>query len=164
MAVPNVFGDTDVQGKLRAKEFTPPASCITNTAVSASANIAATKLQHRWRAIFNQVHGTAATAERRAVYYAYTTGTILRVKAGSVVACVGDSTITIDVKKNGTTVLTGTIVLDNANTAYIVEAAVLSVTALVADDVLEVVQTVSAGTGTLGQGVFVAIDIDEDSV
>lgn len=163
-STPNVLSDTDVQGSLRCKTFTPPAGCIGDAAINAGANVAATKTQHRWRALFNQVHGSIATAERRAVFYAYATGTITFVRAGSVVACIGGATITIDVKKNGTSILTATIVLDNANTAYVVEAGSLSVTTLAIGDVLEVVQTVATGGGTLGQAVFVVVGIDEDAV
>jgi hypothetical protein len=75
-------------------------------------------------------------------------------KAGSVTACVGAATITVDLKKNGVSVLTATIVLDNANTARVVEAATITTTAAVAGDVFEVSVAVAAGGGTIGSGVF----------
>jgi hypothetical protein len=93
-------------------------------------------------------------------------GTINSVKAGSIVAATGDSTVTIDVRKNGTTVLSGTIALDSANTARVVEAGTVDGAQddVVADDWIEVVISVSAGTGTLPTGLFVQVEIDEDGI
>lgn len=158
----NEVSELHVKGSLTCKTFSPPASCITDAAVAAAANIDADKLQHRFRVTFNQIHGSVATTERRPVYCARTTGVVYSIKAGSVVACSGAATITVDLKKNGTTMLTGVITLDNANTAYIVESGTLSVTSLVAGDMLEIVVVATAGGGTLGQGLFVTVDIDED--
>jgi hypothetical protein len=109
-------------------------------------------------------NGNAAAATEVIHEARGTAGRIRAVRAGSVVAATGNSTATIDVRKNGTTVLSGTIVLDNANTAYVSEAGTLSVTSLAAGDVLTVVITVSAGTGTLPTGLFVTVVVDEDYV
>lgn len=93
-----------------------------------------------------------------------TVGRIRAIRAGSVAKAVGDSTVTVDVRKNGVTVLSATIQLDVANTNYVSEAGTLSVTALAVGDVLTVVMTVSAGTGTLPTGVYVTAVVDEDYV
>lgn len=151
-----------VAGSFSCETMAIPSGTLTNAGVAAGANLDADKLEHRFRVLFNQVHGSAATAERRPVFQANGTGVINRVSAGSVVACVGGATITVDVKKNGTTVLTASIVLDNGNTAYVAEDGTLSVTALAANDILEVAVTVATGGGTLGQGLFVVLDIDEN--
>ena len=158
----NEVADLHVKGSLTCRTFSPPSSCISDAAIAAAANIDADKLQHRWRAMLTQVHGTAAATERSVVYYARTTGTVTSVKAGTVVLNIGAATITVDVKKNGTTILSGVITLDTANTAYIAEAGTITVPALVAADVLEVVVVATAGGGTLGQGLFVMVEIDED--
>jgi len=44
-----------------------------------------------------------------------------------------------------------------------VEAGTLSVTSVVAGDLLEAVVTVSAGTGTLGTGLYGYVEVDEDA-
>ena len=77
-------------------------------------------------------------------------------KVGAIVACIGDSTITVNLYKNGSTVLSAPVVLDNSNTAFAIEAGAISSASYSADDVFEVVVSVSAGTGTLGQGLFVS--------
>jgi hypothetical protein len=108
-----------------------------------------------------QQPNSAATAETRVVHHAYGDGDIIAVKAGSIAAAIGDSTVTIDVKKNGTTVLSSTIVLDNANAAYTAESGTLSVLTFSAGDVITVHITISAGTGTLPTGVYVAVTLNE---
>jgi hypothetical protein len=109
-------------------------------------------------------NGTAVAATVAIHEVRGTSGRIRAVRAGSVAIAVGDSTVTIDVKKNGVTILSGTIQLDNANVAYTSEAGTLSVTSVAAGDVITVVQTVSAGTGTLPTGVWTTVVIDEDYV
>lgn len=160
----NTVGSTHVNGTLTCQAFTAPPLSIGDTAIAAGTNVDADKLQHRFRCTFNQIHGSVATTERRPIYEAYATATLLRVRAGSVVACSGAATITVDVKKNNTSMLTAVITLDSGNTAYILEAATLASTALVAGDVLEVVVVATAGGGTLGQGLIVVVDIDENGV
>jgi hypothetical protein len=68
--------------------------------------------------------------------------------------------VTVDLRKNGTTVLSAVITLNNANTARVAVAGALSVTTLVAGDVLEVV-TATAGGGTLATGVFAIVTVNE---
>lgn len=164
MAANVIDGDCQVRGTLRATSFVAPASSIGGSAINAADPIPASKAEHRIIRTFGQVHGSVATTERRPVHLAYgATGDILSVQAGSVVACAGAATISIDVLKNGTTILSAPIVLDNANTAYAEESGTLSVTTFAAGDVIEVTVTATAGGGTLGQGVYVNVVMNEDA-
>jgi hypothetical protein len=85
---------------------------------------------------------------------------------GSIAKAIGDSTVTVDVKKNGTSVLSSVVTLNSSNTARIAVAATIDGTQddLVAGDWLEVVITISAGTGTLPTGVFVQVEVDQDGI
>lgn len=124
---------------------------------------AATKTVNRVRALLNQVHGTAGTTERRTVYAARASGTIVNAWAVLSVAASGAATHTIAIKKNGSDILTADIVLDNANTAYDDEAAAgFSSSSIAAGDCLEISVTAAAGGGTLGQGLLVCVEIDEN--
>ncbi len=76
--------------------------------------------------------------------------------------CVGDATITVDLKVNGVSVLTAAITLDNGQSARELVAGTIDTDSLSADDVIEVAVTVNAGTGTLGKGVFAYVDLHED--
>lgn len=161
MSQVNFDGNVNVQGALRCNTFTAPASCIGNTNFTASDPLGVTKQVHQYSKSLQQVHGSAASAERRIIHRGYGAGTTISVRAGVSVACIGDSTITVDVYKNGTTILSAPIVLDNSNTAFAQEAGTISVAGYSAGDDLEVVVTVSAGTGTLGQGLHVDVVLNE---
>jgi hypothetical protein len=165
MATSTITSDVYIDGNLTPKTFSPPAGSITATSVVSSAGIEATKLQHQHQQIVAQVHGSNASAERRTVHFVRgATGTIVAFECGNVVAATGDSTATINLKKNGSNILSSATVLDNSNTAFANEdAAGFTSTALVAGDVLEVDITVSAGTGTLPQGVFACLTLREDA-
>lgn len=158
-----ISGDFYYAGEVKLADVDLPASCVSNSHIDSSAAIAASKLQHQHPVHWQQPN-TAATTETRVIYRCYgATGTILGVYAGSIAKAVGDSTVTVDVKKNGTTILTGVITLDNANTNRVAEAGTLSVTTLAAGDVLEVVITATVGTGTLPTGVFATVTVKEDA-
>ena len=120
--------------------------------------------RHRHRAVYAQESATAGADESRVVHVVYgATGVIKAFKAGSVSVAVGDSVVTVDLKKNGASVLSDPVTLDNSATIRTVIAAALSTTALVAGDVLEVVIDATVGTGTLPNGVFCYVEILEDT-
>lgn len=153
--------DVVIRGRLTAQSMTVPSDTITDSNVQSGANFAHAKLQHRHLLKLHQSGN--ATAETKPLYIADVAGSVVSVKAASIVAATGDSTCTIDVRKNGTTVLTGTIVLDNANTARTKEVGTLDgAQALAIGDMLEVVVTVSAGTGTLPTGLLVEVVVAEN--
>lgn len=157
-----INNDLYVNGKFAAKEMTLPSNVVANANVVAAADIDAVKLEHQYEKVLNQ-NGTAV-ADTRAIHLVYgATGSVVAFKAGSVVACTGNATITVDLKKNGTTMLSAVITLDNANTAYVAEAGTLAGTVLVAGDVLTVVVAVNAGTGALGTGLFAEVVLREDA-
>lgn len=165
MATQRLDGDLAVTGNISCRTFTPPAGSITNAAVVASAGIDATKLEHRYRPEYVQPYGSAGTSVRQAVHQVIgATATINSVRAMLSVAPIGAATHVIQIKKNGSNILSTAITLDSGNTAFIDETDTgFTSAALVAGDVLEVDVTATAGGGTLGQGLHVMLDIDEDA-
>lgn len=150
-----------VNGPLSCLQFSPPAGCITDAAVSSASPLQTSKTQHRTHAKWGQPN-TTATTETRTVYVNNgTTGTLIGFRAGSIVACLSTASITVDLKKNGTSMLTGVITLNSSSVARVAQAAALASSALVAGDWLEVVITATAGGGTLGTGFFCEAIIDE---
>ncbi len=129
------------------------------------AQIQATKVQHQQRGSYAQASATTTTAATIPIFTARFAGTLIDFVAGVVGVLTGNATTTVDLKKNGTTVLSSTIVLDNANTARVVEAATLNPAAVayVAGDVFELVMTVNAGSGALGTGFFCEARFNEKS-
>lgn len=154
-------GDLNVTGTLRVGALSLPATCVVDANVSGSSPLTAGKTRHRHAVTEAQAHGTASVARRSAVRVAHAAGEVVAVRAGVSVACVGDSTISVDVTKNGTTILSAPVGIDSGDLAFALVAGVVSDAPYVAGDVFEVQVTVSAGTGTLGQGVFCDLVFDE---
>lgn len=155
-----------VGGTLTAKQMGIPAGTVTDAAITAGANLSASKLQHRYQAVYAQEASDDAIAEERIIHVAAGAGTIVSFAAALLVppdTAAGSSgrTATIDLKKNGTTVLTGAIQLDNDNTARVLEAGILSSDTLASGDVLSVAVTTAGSTGTHPIGVYAIAVIHE---
>lgn len=162
MAVSTIEGALRVRGSLVADSISLPANTVGDAEVGTASPITADKLIHQYGPVFDQPN-TTATSETRVIHVARGPGTIVAFRAGTIAACSGAATITVDLKKNGTTVLSSVITLDNANTARVVEAGTISGTQTVGDgDVLEVVTVATAGGGTLGTGLFAQAIIREE--
>lgn len=150
--------DTQFTGNVTfVKTVVFPVQTIGDAQINPAAAISSPKLEHRFMPKLAQVFGVAATAERRVVHRAKSVGTIAFYYVGLSVANVGAATVTVDLLKNGTSVLSAPVVLSSATVVY--TGAVLAAVATAAytvGDVFEVNITVAAGGGTLGQGVFAA--------
>lgn len=160
MALNTIAGDLRVQGTLQVTTFIPPNASIGDGAVTSADPIMAEKVQHQYCPTFAQPN-TTATSETRVIHVARGAGTIEAFDAGSIAACVGAATVTVNLKKNGTTVLSAVITLDSGNTTRVIEAGTVSVMSIAAGDVLEVVTVATAGGGTLATGVFARAVIRE---
>lgn len=151
-----IEGDLHVNGTATFKTLDIPASSVVDADVSGSADIAYSKVESL-QSFTHSTTGTAASATQNIGFVRGASGTLLSITAGSVVAAIGAATVTVDLKKNGTTMLSSVITLDNANTAYIGEAGTLSVTSLAAGDCLTLVIVATAGGGTLPTGLAVTV-------
>jgi hypothetical protein len=156
--------DTGVfRGLVQFLSILLPSGSVTAANIAAAAGVEATKLEHQHREIYRQESDTTVVSEDRVVHVVKgTTGNLKTFRAGSVVANAGAATITVDLHKNGSTILTAPISLDNGDSAYDLVAGVISSEPVVADDVLEVVVVATAGGGTIGKGVFASLDVHED--
>lgn len=154
--------DLYVRGACVPSTLVIPANSINNEAqIQAGLNLSADKTEQRFFPAWSQPN-TAATAETRTLFVARRAGVVNAVLAGSIAKAIGDSTVTVDVKKNGTSILTAVITLDNANTARVAEAGAISgAGTFVSGDWYEVVIAISAGSGTLPTGVFVMLEVDQ---
>lgn len=91
-------------------------------------------------------------------------GTVKHVRFGAITASTQDAMITVDLKKNGTTILQNPITLTSAQSGSEEVAGVVTDTQLVRDDVLTVVLNATSGSlgGSIGSGVFGTVWMDED--
>lgn len=156
-----VDGDMQVRGNVNCNSITLPQNAIDNSSqVKAGTNLNADKLEQRFFPAWSQPNSAAST-ETRTLFVARRSGTVNEVIAGSIAKATGDAVVTLDVKKNGTTILNAVITLDNANTNRLVELGSVTSSAFVAGDWFEVVITATANTGTLPTGVFVQLEVDQ---
>jgi len=157
-----IDGDWTVRGTLNCEAIALPQNSLTSTdQIRAGINIPADKTEQRFFPTWSQPN-TAATTETRTLFVARRAGTLNEVVAGSIAKAVGDSTVTVNVRKNGTTVLAAVITLDSTNTARVLEAGSVTSSAFVAGDWFDVVITATVGTGTLPTGVFVQLEVDQN--
>jgi len=142
---------------------TMPAESIPDSAVKTAAGLQSTKIQQRPRVFGAQGDSNdTVVADTRVIYVVSgATGTLRNFRIGCVTACTGNATITIDLKKNGTTVLAAPKVLDNSQIDRQSVEASIQTQACVQGDVFELVVTVNAGTGALGAGLFWSLTLEE---
>ncbi len=157
--------DLHVNGRISADYMTLPPGAVVNASLPGTEQLDATKLRHYHYATYEQESGTTTTTGEHTIHVARFAGNLLQFVVGNVVACIGAATITVDVFKNGATVLSSLITLDNTNTARIVETATIDPAKLayVAGDWFEIQITATAGGGTLGKGFFAKALFDEQS-
>lgn len=156
-------GDMQVTGRLIPGSLHIPDGTLTSAGVQAAAGVEASKLQHQHQpcAVLAD-HATAAAAKRVTMHRCKgATGTIVSVHFVASVAPTGADTVTCTLKKNGSAILSASVVLDNANTDFVGEAGTLSDSALVAGDLVEA--EITSVSGTTGKGVSCHAVIREDA-
>lgn len=140
-----------------------PAAAVGDGQFDGNSPLATGKQRHRKQHTYRQSNGSAVVSDQQAVHVGYgANGSVVAVRAGIRTAAVGAATVTIDVKKNGTSILTGTISITSSQAAFALVAGSVATAAYVVGDVFEVIVTATAGGGTLPQGLFVDLIFDED--
>ena len=154
--------DLFVAGNINSRTLTIPAGSVLNAGVGAAAAIAATKLIQQHIKHVSQESGTAVPDEEFCIHVVYgATGTAVAFEAGAVVVSVGAATVSVDLHKNGTTILSSAITLNSNQTAYETVTATIGTNSLVDGDVLEVLINGTVGGGTLAKGVFASLVLRE---
>jgi hypothetical protein len=122
-------------------------------------------LQQQFVEIYAQTSTASAANDQQVMHVVNgATGVIQSFGAGNVVAATSTGAITVDLLKNGTTILTATYTLNSTSTAYtLVAPAGFTSTAVVVGDVLEIkLSGTTAGGGAKPIGVFARLVIRED--
>jgi len=139
-----------------------PAGSIENVDISTSAAIAQSKCQ-RGPVLTVRQTGNAADETIIAFFCKGATATLKTFTVSNLTANAGSSAVTVDLKKNGTTVLSAVITLNSGKAAFSETEGVITVTGLVDGDYLTVViDATQSGTDALATGVFAQIEFDED--
>lgn len=132
---------------------------IENRHVSNSTTLDADKMQHiqRCGTGFDLAIGGTPAAREEIVFVATTAGTVRGFHA--LLNDTGTSTsVTFDLKKNGTTMLSSVITITHSTSDKAVQDGTLSGTSFVADDILSIALAVSSSTGAQGPYAWVAIE------
>lgn len=171
MAQDIVNNDLHVNGHLTARTMDIPAGSITNDDVSASAAIAATKLEHQHVLNYAQANGTAVVADTRGLFICRgASGLLVQLDAliTGAIATGGDRTVTVDLKKGSAgsayaTVLNTPLQFNNGHALRTVVQAVITTTALAAGESLIVEVTVAGAAGNQAQGLLVTLTLRESA-
>jgi hypothetical protein len=162
-----IDGNLTVRGALSSESLSIPALTVTDAMVSATAGISAAKLEHEFRPTYAQEASANNAAETRVVWTARAAGVVQAFEVGLVTppdtaSGSGGRTAIVDLKKNGTTILSATVTLNSTTVAYALSTATISSSAYVDGDVFTVVVTAGVGTtGTYPKGVFAAMTVRE---
>lgn len=159
----SVPSDLHVAGIISCNGLNVPNNAVKDASVDSTSPITAPKLQHQHQICWGQARGASPTANTgETIYVAYGAGTIVSFGAGFNVDESGWSgNVTVDLRKNGSTVLSGVITLNSSTVVTDVSPAGIASASYAADDVFEVVTTYTAGAGTPPQGVFCRLVVRE---
>lgn len=163
MALQTIPNDVYVNGSLSARTMAAPAESVNAAAIATNAKIPTSKLRHRFAPTYSQEAATDAAADNQVLHVVKGfVGEVVDFRVGCVVAASGGGNAVVDLRKNGSTILTATITIDSTNTAYTVEQpAGYTSTSLVTGDVLSVV--VVSASATKPKGLFAQLIVDEDA-
>lgn len=157
----DVGGDAVVRGTLVAQTaLVMPDATITNSKVQAGAGLSASKLE-RGRVFPYNGSGTVASGTVP-LGEAFGAGSI---KSASIylaeTACASGATVTVNIKKNNTTILTGVMNLTNSVAVRQTVSGSLSTTSYADGDKFDAVIVATAGGGTVGKGLSISLVADE---
>jgi len=146
-------------------EKTPvvPAGSFGDAQVGATSPIDTPKLKHRFAQVYAQDKGAAAASVTgRVIHTAKAAGSVASIDVGITQAAVGAATVTVDLKKNGATILTGVVTINNSHAAFAEVSGTISSAAYALGDNFELVIVATAGGGTLPQGLYVHTVFNEN--
>lgn len=157
-------GDLNVTGQVICGGITLPSNAIGNAQVNAASPLGVTKTIHQYIKEYAQAFASNATSVRIALHSVIgTTATVVSFFAGSTTAALTTATCTFDLYKNGSSILSATIIITNSNMAYQQVTAAIATAGCTTGDCLEAVITAAASGGTLAKGIFCGVVIDETS-
>jgi hypothetical protein len=162
-----INGNLYVAGILQPAQLAAPPNSIGDSSVitpaAGVAGIQTSKTNHRQHVRYSQAEGAAVVTESRIVWITHgTAGTVISLNGALKVACIGAATITVDLKKNGTSVLASVLTFNSSAPIMAAENTSIATGPTAAGDVFEIVVTATVSSGTLGQGLYAEAIIDEN--
>lgn len=158
-----IEGDLNVTGNLLAGGFTLPNNSVGSGNVKSTDPLDQTKTKPRYCKHALQ-QGTVVTLTQH-LHVAHAAGAIeANYRIALITPCIGDSTVSVSIHKNGVNITGTPAVLSNANAAYANVSGSISPGSVsyVAGDVFTAVVTATVGTGTLGANLVVSAQFKEN--
>jgi hypothetical protein len=161
-------GDFHFNGALSCKTLVAPPLSIGDAEIKAVAAINATKVVHQFPVYVSQAPGSAVIAATSHLHILRAVGEIVSIEAMTPTPATGaDRTVSIDLQKSTgggafATVLNAPITLNNATTARTPVSGAINSTALIDNDILQLVVTVAGAVGNQAQGLLVAVTLREN--
>ncbi len=166
MAGALVQGDLRVTGTITPQQMAYPAGSIVNADINANAAIAYTKCEQQVRKNYVQI-GSASEVTAPIHIAMGATGEVLGFEAGFVAVPAGDCTVSVDLKKGTTSVLSSALELNSSSTNKQAQAATITTSGAedyTDSDVFFVELSVNTGTGgTVGTNFFCELKAREDA-
>lgn len=158
-----IEGNLYVAGSLSCTSMGIPPATVDDAAVEPAAGIAASKLEHRYKAGYSQAIAAAATTGSYVIHSFSATGGVEAFKAACATKPAGDATVTLNLLNGTSSILTAAVTLNSSSTNYTFQAGTISTSACTAGNVLVLSIAASTGTGgTLANGLFAYADVVED--
>lgn len=163
MSLNRIAGNLYVAGQLTADSINLPDSIVGNQQISAADPIESDKQRHLFAKVYSQEDATSVFDVITCVHVALVAGEVAQFQAGFRVPSVGDSVVTVDLKKNGVSILSDIIDIDSSIASYTQVVAGINpvMKAYNVGDVFEMVVVCTDGTGTPGEGLFAQVAFDE---
>lgn len=145
----NAEGDWNFSGTVLGAKIYPGPNTVNNASIPANADIDVVKMRHRFRQMYGQAFASAPTAGRFPLHLAGGAGVLeeFKVRLGGAVG--GSTTVTFDLYKNGSTILTAPVTIVTADgTAF--KSGAFSSASYSSGDMFELNLTISGanpGTG-----------------
>ncbi len=161
--------DLHINGALSSKTFNAPDVSIANAAISATAAIAATKVESSFGVTAELAESsTNVAAVTKLVHIVRgVTGEIVGFEVAIMAAMTTDRTLTVDLQKSTAggafaTVLSSAISLTDATVVRTATAGTINSADLVDGDILEMIVALGGSSGTFAQGLVGTVILRED--
>ena len=165
MAQTVLNGDVFCTGGLSSKTFTAPSGSISDDAVASNAKIKATKLIHQLPLRYSTSTSSAAITATELLHIAKATGEIASIEVCATTAPTSSDQFTVDLQKGNsstafTSVLSSAVTVTSSHSDREVVAGTISSADYSADDIFQIVVTVS---GSSTEGILVVVNLHEQA-
>lgn len=154
--------DTLIVNNLNTKAITLPAGSVRNVDIAAGANIDPDKCVRRQRIAWSQALATSAADGTYILHKFDYDAVIESVEVLAQGANVGNATVTVDIKDDGTTILSAPVELDENDSALDIVTGTITSANVAAGSLLSMVVDATIGTGTLATGLTVFVTYREN--